>query len=165
MPGPNVVIQGFNVGSDVSFAIMDQYGDVFSEDMLGLMTQFDLRSVDVKMKVTPISNGGVPVLQTIPNGLRGTMTFVRTGAAFSMLYMDLSQGYFTAGVITQLQIMMNIRNRNGTVDEYQVTGAQLSDWDFGDFRGTKEVDCKLSIEAAQMYGSGTLATFLNNLPV
>ena len=58
---------------------MDQYGDVFSEDMMGLMTQFDLRSVDTKMKVSPINNGGVPVLQTIPNGLRGQMSFVRTG--------------------------------------------------------------------------------------
>lgn len=158
------IVQGFNIGSDVSFAIMDQYGDVFSEDMLGLMTQFDIRSVDVKMKVTPISNGGVPVLQTIPNGLRGTMTFVRTGPAFSQLYMDLSQGYYTAGVISQMYVMMNIRNRDGSVDEYQIDGVQLSDWDFGDFRGTKEVDCKLSIEAAQMYGSGSLAVFLNNLP-
>jgi hypothetical protein len=159
-----VVINGYNVGSDVSFAILDQYGDVFSEDMLGLMTQFDLRSVDVKMKVTPISNGGVPVHQTIPNGLRGTMTFVRVGPAFSQLYMDLSQGYYTAGIISQLYVMMNVRNRNGTVDEYQIDGVQLSDWDFGDFRGTKEVDCKMSLEAAQMYGSGSLATFLNNLP-
>lgn len=158
------VIQGFNVGSDVSFAIMDQYGDVFSEDMLGLMTQFDIRSVDVKMKVTPISRGGVPVNQVIPNGLRGTMTFVRTGPSFSQLYMDLSQGYYTAGIISQMYIMMNIRNRDGSVDEYQLDGVQISDWDFGDFRGTKEVDCKLSIEASEMYGSGTLATFLNNLP-
>lgn len=159
-----VTIAGFNVGSDVSFAIQDQYGDVFSEDMLGLMTQFDIRSVDVKMKVTPISHGGVPVNQCLPNGLRGTMTFVRTGPAFSQLYMDLSQGYYTAGLISQMFIMMNIRNRDGSVDEYQLDGVQLSDWDFGDFRGTKEVDCKMSIEASQMYGSGSLATFLNNLP-
>jgi hypothetical protein len=158
------VINGFNIGSDVSFAIMDQYGDVFSEDMLGLMTQFDIRSVDVKMKVTPISNNGVPINQVIPNGLRGTMTFVRIGPAFSQLYMDLSQGYFTAGIITQMYIMMNVRNRDGSVDEYQLDGVQLSDWDFGDFRGTKEVDCKMSIEASQMYGSGSLAVFLNNLP-
>ena len=159
-----VTISGYNVGSDVSFAIMDQYGDVFTEDMLGLMTQFDLRSVDVKMKVTPISQGGVPVLQNIPNGLRGTMTFVRVGPAFSQLYIDLSQGYYDSGLITQMTISMNIRNRNGTVDEYLVTGVQLSDWDFGDFRGTKEVDCRMSIEASQMYGTGTLATILSNLP-
>jgi len=92
------------------------------------------------------------------------MTFVRVGPAFSQLYVDLSQGYFNSGIISQLQIMMNVRNRNGTVDEYQIVGVQLSDFDFGDFRGTKEVDCRMSIEAAQMYGSGTLATFLNNLP-
>lgn len=159
-----VTLQGYNVGSDVSFAIMDQYGDVFNESMLGLLTQFDIRSVDVKMKVTPISNGGVPVNQVIPNGLRGTMTFVRVGPAFSQLYMDLSQGYFDSGIISQMYIMMNIRNRDGSVDEYQLDGVQFSDWDFGDFRGTKEVDLKVSLEASQMYGSGSLATFLNNLP-
>jgi len=58
----NATVQGYNVGTDVSFAIMDQYGDVFSEDMMGLLTQFDLRSVDVKLKVTPINRGGRPVL-------------------------------------------------------------------------------------------------------
>lgn len=157
-------IQGFNVGSDVSFAIMDQYGDVFSQDMLGLMTHFDIRSVDVKMKVTPISQGGVPVNQCIPNGIRGSMTFVRTGPSFHQLYLDLSQGYFTAGIISQMYIMVNVRNRDGSVDEYQLDGVQLCDWDFGDFRGTKEVDLRLSLEASQMYGSGTLLTVLNNLP-
>lgn len=161
---PTVQINGFNVGSDVSFAIMDQFGDVFSESMLGLMTQFDIRSVDTKMKVTPISQGGVPVLQNIPNGLRGTMTFVRVGPAFSQLYVDLSQGYFNAGLISQMSIEMTIRNRDGSTDNYQIDGVQLSDWDFGDFRGTKEVDCRLSIEAAQMYTAGTLSSFLGNLP-
>jgi hypothetical protein len=157
-------IAGYNVGSDVSFAIMDQYGDVFSEDMMGLLTQFDLRSVDVKLKVTPINRGGRPVLQTLPNGLRGTMTFVRTGPAFHQMYIDLSEGYFGSGLIPQFYIAMNVRNRDGSVDEYQIDGTQFSDWNFGDFRGTKEVDLRLSIEASEMYGSGSLATFLNNMP-
>ncbi len=157
-------ISGYNVGSDVSFAIMDQYGDVFSEDMMGLLTQFDLRSVDLKLKVTPINRGGRPQLQTLPNGLRGTMTFVRVGPAFNQMYMDLSAGYFGAGIIPQFYIAMNIRNRDGSVDEYQIDGVQFSDWNFGDFRGTKEVDLRLSIEASEMYGSGSLASFLNNLP-
>ena len=157
-------VQGFNVGADVSFAIMDQFGDVFSEDMMGLMTQFNLRSVDVKLKVTPINNGGVPVLQTLPNGLRGQMSFVRVGPSFNQLYMDLQNGYYDAGIIPQFYISMNVRNRDSSVDKYVVSGLQFSDWDFGDFRGTKEVDLRLSIEAAQMQGSGSLATILNNLP-
>ena len=59
---------------------------------------------------------------------------------------------------------MSVRNRDSSVDTYIINGVQFSDWDFGDFRGTKEVDLRLSIEAAQMQGSGTLATILNNLP-
>lgn len=160
----NTTINGFNVGTDVSFAIMDDYGDVFSEDMMGLMTEFDIRSVDVKMKVTPINKGGKPVNQVVPNGLRGTMTFVRTSSAFSQLYMDIANGYFNAGLISQFYISMNVRNRDGSVDEYQLDGVQFSDWNFGNFRGTKEVDLHLAIEASQMYGSGSLATFLNNMP-
>lgn len=158
------IIQGFNVGSDVSFAIQDDYGDVFSDDMMGLLTQFDLRSVDVKMKVTPISNGGIPVNQVIPNGLRGTLTFVRTSGAFNQLYVDLSQGYYGSGAIPQFSISMNVRNRNSSVDEYLIRGVQFSDWNFGDFRGTKEVDLRLAVEASIMQGSGSLANFLNNMP-
>lgn len=158
------VINGYNVGTDVSFAIMDQYGDVFSEDMMGLMTEFDMRSTDIKLKVTPINNGGVPVNQTLPNGLRGTMLFVRTGPSFAQLYMDIQNGYYDAGTISQFYISMNVRNRNGTIDEYQISGLQFADWNFGNFRGTKEVDLHLAFEASQMYGSGTLAAVLNNLP-
>lgn len=157
-------VQGFNVGTDVSFAIMDDYGDVFSEDMMGLLTQFDLRSVDVRMKVTPINNGGIPVNQTVSNGLRGTLTFVRVSGAFQQMYIDLSNGYYGSGAIPQFTISMNVRNRNGSVDQYLINGVQFSDWNFGDYRGTKEVDLRISLEASQMLGSGSLATFLNNVP-
>ncbi len=157
-------IQGYNVGTDVSFAIMDQFGDVFSEDMMGLMTQFNLRSVDVKLKVTPINNGGVPVLQTLPNGLRGQMSFVRVRSIVQPTVLGPSERIVERGHHRQFYVAMNVRNRDSSVDKYVVSGLQFSDWDFGDFRGTKEVDLRLSIEAAQMQGSGTLATILNNLP-
>jgi hypothetical protein len=156
-------IQGFNVGTDVSFAIMDDFGDVFSEDMMGLLTEFEMRSVDVRMKVTPISTGGVPVNQTVANGLRGTLTFVRTSGAFHQMYIDLSNGYYNSGAIPQFTISMNIRNRDGSVDQYLIDGVQFSDWNFGNFRGTKEVDLRLAIEASQMLGSGSLATFLDGV--
>lgn len=159
----NVVLQGYNVGSDVRFAIMDQFGDVFSDEMLGLLTEFDLRSTDTKLKVTPISNGGVPVNQTLPNGLRGTMKFVRVGPSFNQLYIDLSAAYFNSGLLSQFFIAMNVRNRNGSVDEYQISGVQFSEWNFGNFRSTKEVDLNLAFEASYMNGSGSLATVLSGM--
>lgn len=157
-------IQGYNVGTDVSFAIMDDFGDVFSDDMMGLLTEFDMRSTDIRMKVTPISNGGIPVNQVVPNGLRGTLTFARTGGAFQQMYIDLSNGYYGSGLIPQFYISMNVRNRDGSVDQYMINGVQFSDWNFGNFRGTKEVDLRLAIEASQMLGSGSLAMQLNNMP-
>lgn len=156
-------IQGYNVGSDVSFAITDQYGDIFSEDMLGHLTMFNMRSTDVKMKVTPISNGGVPIFQTVPNGLTGTMGFVRTGPSFQQLKMELDAAYFTSGTITQFRVSMNIRNRDGSVDSLLVTGVQFNDWDFGDFRGTKEVDLRVGFQGGQVFSVGSPSSFLSGL--
>lgn len=160
----NISIQGYNVGPDASIVIMDQFGDVFSEDMLGLLTEFELRSVDIKLKITPISNGGIPVLQNLPNGLRGTMKFARTGPAFQALYTTIASGYYNSGTISQFYASIHVLNRNGSVDELQIDGMQFSEWEFGNFRGNKEVDLSVAIEASMIYGSGGIVNVLNSFP-
>lgn len=157
---PATSVNGFSVGTDVSFSIMDDYGDVFSEDMLGLMTEFDIRSTDVRMKVTPINNGGIPINQTVANGVRGQMSFVRVSGAFQQMYIDLQNAYYESGTIPQFTIVFYIRNRDGSVDECMITGVQFSDWNFGNFRGTKEVDLRIALEGSQMTTNGSLGSTL-----
>src|ERR1700721_2179725 len=117
-------LNGFNVGTDSRFAISDQYGDVFSDAMLGHLMSFSSESEDHSLKITPITTGGVPIYQTIWNGLKGSMRFARVGPNFQQIFMELMASYFDNGVISQFQIAQSVLNRDGSIDEYLFTGVQ-----------------------------------------
>lgn len=155
-----ISIQGFNVGPDASFAISDQYGDVFIDDSLGYLTEFESQSQDIDLKVVPITQGGIPVFQTLWSGVQGTLMITRVGPSFQQLFMDLMQGYYIAGLIPQFTLTLNVRNRDGSVDEYLYSGMQFSKPRFGNFRGTKEVDMQTEFHASVVQATGSLLPFL-----
>lgn len=158
-----VSINGYNVGTDVSIAFQDSYGDSFTSDQLGYLMDFTSESEDVKTKITPITGGGKPVYQTLWNGVNGSMMFTRVGPAFQQMFMDLMAAYFNNGIITQFTMSVNVRNRNGSIDEYLYTGLQFERPRFGDFRSTKEVDMRVSFSASQMTANGTGQAFLTGV--
>jgi hypothetical protein len=160
---PNVTINGYNVGTDVSLAFQDDRGDSFTGDQLGYLMEFDSDSQDVDSSITPITGGGVPIHQTLWNGITGNMSFTRVGPAFQQMFMDLMNAYFTAGVITQFTISVNVRNRNGNIDEYLYTGVQFTRPRFGNFRSTKEVDLRVGFKASKMQVNGSATAFLTNV--
>jgi len=156
-------IQGFNVGTDAAFAITDPYGDIFVDDSLGYMMDFESQSQDINIKITPITQGGIPVYQTIWNGVQGSMMITRTGPTFQQLFMDLMESYYLQGMIPQFSLGLHVRNRNGTVDEYLYSGLQFSRPRFGNFRGTKEVDMRTDFHASLLQGTGPSQVFLAGL--
>ena len=115
------------------------------------------------LKVTPITTGGIPIYQTLWNGITGTMRFVRVGPSFQQMIMDLQTAYFAAGVISQMTISANVRNRDQSIDEYLYSGVQFTKPKFGTFSAVKEVDMTLGFKASQLTATGTLASFLTAL--
>lgn len=158
-----ISIQGFNVGTDASFAITDSYGDLFIDDSLGYLMEFESQSQDVDLKIVPINNGGIPVYQTLWSGVQGTLMITRVGPSFQQLFMDLMNGYYIAGLIPQFSLALNVRNRDGTVDEYLYSGFQWVRPRFGNFRGTKEVDMQADFHASLVQATGSLTTIIPNL--
>lgn len=156
-------ISGFNVGTDVRFAIQDQYGDVFTDAMLGHLTSFESESEDVELKITPITTGGLPIYQTIWNGIRGSMTYTRVNTSFQQMFMDMMGAYYSGGIISQFSISASVRNRDGSIDEYLYSGVQFSKPRFGAFHGTKEIDMRVDFRATQVTGTGALTAFLSGL--
>lgn len=155
-----VTVNGFNVGTDVSVAITDNYGDSFTADQLGYLMDFESESEDVPVKITPVTGGGVPIYQTLWNGISGSMSFTRSSAAFQQMFIDLMNAYFTNGVIPQFTISVNVRDRAGSIDEYLYTGVQFEKPRFGNYKATKEVDMKMNFKASQMTVNGTGTAFL-----
>lgn len=156
-----VNLSGYNVGSDASVTIGDQFGDVFPADLLGHLMEFDMESEDTELKIIPITNGGVPIYQTIPGGYMGNMQFARVNGNFQAMVSELWNGYHQQGLITQLSITVNVLNRDGSVDEYLFSNAQIKKPRFGNFRHEKEVDMRLGWSASLMTISGGASSFLS----
>lgn len=160
------IINGFNVGTDVNFILQDQFGDVLSAAMLGHLIEFESQSNDKPLEVTPITTGGIPIYQTIWNGVSGDMRFARVNGVFQQVFSDLMAAYFTAGIIPQMTLQTQVRNRDGSVDTYMHVGLQFSKPRFGSFVSTKEVDMRVSWMASTMVsktGIGSALTALVNI--
>lgn len=158
-------LAGYNVGTDAAITIADQYGDVFPVSYFGHLVDFDSKLMNTKLSVIPITNGGVPIFQTIWGGVQGSMRLVRVNGAFAAMFLELANAYHTQGLITQLSMSLNVLNRDGTVDEYLFNNMQFSDPNLGNFRNTKEVDMSVNFEASQEFAVGNVSTLLTNLPI
>jgi hypothetical protein len=158
------IINGFNVGTDASLVISDQYGDLFPAESLGHLIDFESETIDHELEVIPITLGGVPIFQTIWAGAQGKMSFARYNGGLTNMILALSQAYFTQGIIPQFSITLNILNRDGSIDEYLFQGVQWNRPRFGNFRAQKEVDQSIDFKASQMIVMGGATSFLANLP-
>lgn len=163
MPSVTTVINGFNVGTDVTFTLQDQFGDVLSAAMLGHLTEFESQSNDKPLEVTPITTGGVPIYQTIWNGINGDMRFARVNGVFQQVFSDLMSSYFVAGIIPQMTLQTRVRNRDGSVDTYIHLGFQFSKPRFGSFQATREVDLRVSWMASTMIAKSGVGSALLGL--
>ena len=154
-------INGFNVGTDVTFTLQDQFGDVLSAAMMGHLIEFESQSNDKPIEVTPITTGGVPIYQTVWNGVSGDMRFARVNGVFQQVFSDLMSAYYVAGIIPVMTLQTRVRNRDGSVDTYVHTGFQFSKPRFGSFAATREVDLRVSWMASVMVAkSGTGSALL-----
>lgn len=162
MAGVNV--QGFNIGIDASVTISDQYGDLFPAEALGHLIDFDWSSEDTILKVTPITNGGVPIFQTIWNGVTGSMKLARVNGNYQGMISELMDAYHTAGLMVQLGMSVNILNRDGTIDEYLISNMQLHKCQFGNYNAMKEVDMTTQFSASLMTVQGGATPLLTALP-
>lgn len=159
----SVFINGFNVGTDFSATMVNNFGDIFPLEELGNLTEFESESLDKELEVTPISNGGVPIFQTIWGGVRGSIGFARANANLESMVMDLMSAYHDAGVIPQFTLSAAVLNRDGLVDTYTLTGMQLSKPKFGSYTGLKEVDQRIEFRASRMKKSGFGSGFLTGI--
>ncbi len=161
----STIINGFNVGTDVSWVLQDQFGDVLPASSFGHLIEFESQSNDKTIEVTPITTGGIPIYQTVWNGINGDMRFARANGRFTQMFSDLMSSYYIGGIIPQMNLQARVRNRDGSVDTYMFVGFQFSKPRFGSFQATREVDMRVSFMASTMVSKsgvgGVLLGLLN----
>lgn len=154
---------GFNIGTDASIVCSDSQGDVFPIEALGHLMDFDTEADDTPIKITPISRGGKPVIQTVWNGGHGRFMFTRVTGNLERMVLDLMAAYHDSGIIPQFAVSVSILNRDGTVDEYLYTGVQFTKPKLGNYKAMKEVDQGLDFLWSDCVATGASQPFLTNL--
>lgn len=147
----------------MNFALRDQYGDVLSASMLGHLIEFESQSNDKPLEVTPITTGGIPIYQTVWNGVGGDMRFARVNGVFQQVFSDLMAVYFSSGIIPQMTLQTQVRNRDGSVDTYMHVGFQFSKPRFGSFSATREVDLRVGWMSSTMVSKTGIGSALTAL--
>ena len=159
------VNSSFNIGTDISGVISDSYGDTFSladlGDLMSINANFDLHM----LKITPITNGGRPIYQAIPNGISGDMTFVRVNGNLTSMFTSLYSAFYNEGLLPHFTLSLNVLNHGGQVDEYIFPDLVFHTPDFGEFSGIEQVTQKLSFSCPTIESTTNLASILSGIPL
>lgn len=156
-------LQGFNIGTDASVTVADNFGDAFPVDHLGLMMAFESDYDDTEIKVVPITGGGVPLFQTVWVGGHGNLMFTRRNGNLEQMILELANAYHHAGIIPVFSLLTSVLNRDGSVDERLYTGVQFNRPKFGNYRALKEVDQALQFSFGLCTPVGGATPFLTGL--
>lgn len=161
----NANVNGFNIGTNLSFIVSDAYGDIFTAADLGDLMSFDVTLDMHQLKVTPITNGGYPIYQSIPNGLSGTMEFVRVNGAITSMFTNLYNAFYAAGVTPQFTMSISVLNPSGHVDQYSLPNLVFHTPDFGKFAGISETTQKIEFNASTILAVAGTSNILANIPI
>lgn len=155
----------FNIGTDLSFVLSDSYGDTFTAADLGLLTTLNANFDLHLLKITPITNGGIPLYQAIPNGISGDMEFVRQNGNITSIFTVLYQAFYNEGLLPHFTLTINVLNKSGQTDEYIFPDLVFHTPDFGQFSGIEEVRQKLGFSCPTIESTTNLASIIPGVPL
>lgn len=154
----------FNIGQDVSVILQHlESGVVIPADLLGLMTEFDANQDDTVLKVIPITDGGLPQLNTVYYGWTGHLTFARQNGNLAGILAAMEANFYNFSQLSHWTIFATVVNRDGTIDQYMFNNAVLTRGTAGNYRADKEVDMRVEFQCQSMVvtsGTGALIPLL-----
>lgn len=160
-----LTINSFNVGSNLSVQISDDFGDIFSADQLGHLTDFDATSEATVITIRPITNGGKVIHRRIPGGWIGRLMFERYSGAMINLIAGLDALFYATGLDPAFAIGCVILNPDGSTDKYTFTQVKFNRESFGNFRGNSNVPQSLPFNAQELIIPNNATTLLAALGI
>jgi len=157
MAGNNFVGRNdFNIGEDVLVTIKTSTNQTFTAEQLGHLKDIDVDYEDDHVQVKTISNGGKTLHEVIPRGVKGKIDFVRMDGGFAQMVTKIRTQFQQSGVRTTFTIQVQIRNRDGSVDTYLITGAKILNPKLMNTGAGKEIDTGFNFVAqdCQLTSSG-----------
>lgn len=146
----------FSIGPDAHvYFIWRPTGLQVPASAIGHLMEFSAEQQVETQKIVPITDGGRSVNQNIYTGWDGTINFTRVNGSLTAIFATEEQNYY-AGQRSHWDIMVDVSNKDGTIDEYLFSLVSFNRGQFGAFQTRNPVEQSLGFVARTMYAlSGT----------
>jgi hypothetical protein len=145
-----LVPNDFNIGKDVSGRIYDDSGFSRSLFDFGHVLSVKLELTGRLIRQMPITNGGIPLLETIWEGARVHFRYTRARGNVEFFAVQTMANYFALNLRPNFSFVWFIADKNGSLDSYIASGGKIDParLDIGDFSGAKDVEQGFSMDFA-----------------
>ena len=115
----------FNIGKDVSGQILDDTGASRSFIQIGHLLQLSIVQHERLVKSTPITNGGIPLIETIWEDGEIHLMFERARGNLEFMVMQAAANFFYLDLRPNFTVNWFVQNKDGTQDSTRRERTQL----------------------------------------
>jgi hypothetical protein len=139
----------FNIGKDVSGQILDDTGTSRNFIQIAHLLSVRIEQREHLVRSTPITNGGIPLIETIWEG--GSIHFMwqRARGNVEFMVMQAAANFFALDLRPNFTVNWFVQNKDGTVDSFQAIGCKITRPELGTFSADKHVDQSQVFEFTQ----------------
>jgi hypothetical protein len=135
---------GYTVGKDVSLVIQTANGPI----SLNGMTDFTAKALTIDIKSKPMTSG-LPIHDYVPDGWSFSFKIDRMDASVDAFYATFEAAYYANAPLPPGIVYETIREKDGSVSQFEYTNAVIKLESAGDKAADKKVEQTLSGMASQ----------------
>ncbi len=144
----SLIVNGQNLGADISVSIQDSLGRQYAATKLGLLQDVEATFQEDLVKTKTIVGGGLTVLEAIPGSIMIKLGFVRFNGNLTALIADYRTNFFNGTRLTY-NIQCIVRNPDGSTDTWLFNNCKPHNHNFA-FKPDSVVQQGLSFEGQDM---------------
>ena len=129
----------FNIGKDVSGQIADDTGTSRNFIQIGHLLQLRIMQHERLVKTTPITNGGIPLHETIWESGELHFQWQRARGNVEFMTLTAANNFFLLDLRPNFTVNWFVSNKDGSVDSFQAIGCKMTRPELGAFSADKEV--------------------------
>jgi hypothetical protein len=160
-----LVPNDFNIGKDVSGQIADDTGHSRSFIEIGHLLQLSVVQHERLVKSTPITNGGILLIETIWEDGEIHFMFERARGNLEFMVMQAAANFFSLDLRPNFTVNWFVQNKDGSQDSFQAIGGKITRPELGKFSADTKVNQSLTIAFTQATLVGPNAPPLSASPL
>jgi hypothetical protein len=130
----------FNIGKDVSGVISDDTGASKSFIEIAHLLQFSVVQHERLVKSTPITNGGIPLIETIWEDGEIHLMWERARGNVEFMVMQAAANFFALDLRPNFTVNWFVQNKDGSQDSFQAIGCKITRPELGKFSADTKVN-------------------------